>query len=606
MTTARVDAYGDPLPPFALARFGTLRWRHRGLGVDDLTFSADGRTLYSTGSGVTAFDVATGLPRWSSRVRASYAALLPHPEGDRLVTVGLGGELCLLDAATGALLATRPQPSNSLCTVGVSHDASTLLAGGFHPFGALFDRDGTTRATLPIDRGSYLHSASFSPDDATVVTTDCDGGVVLWSVAEAKAIRSFGRDLNPNDAVFTPDGQRLVVASSSGHIAVFEVSTGAQLGRWKAHKASASSLAVTPDGERVVSIGEDSSLSLWRLDDHSRLATLSLRQASPALCLSPDGASVAVADGARVAIVDLATFADRTPSAELSLSLGTLALSRDGETLVTFTGFGEARWWSMSGASAPSTSAGTPHIVALRRLPGEGDRYAVMPPLAEGTCVLDLDTRAFTMRPERWTDTHQKWWGRAVEAKLFQGKLALTNARGETRSLKVNSHLLAITPDDRHAVFLERSKLTVWDLDQHAEVAVVAARSARDFALSPRGDEAVVWTGTTVQRVGIPGGEVRAEWRSPEPIAAAAYSPDGRRLAVATELGTSVLDCARNEEVARVEGTATTPTALLFDRDGSRVVTAAWDSTAVSWSVDEAIAGYVPAPAKKKAGKRKG
>ena len=220
--------------------------------------------------------------------------------------------------------------------------------------------------------------------------------------------------------------------------------------------------------------------------------------------------------------------------------------------------------------------------------------------------MLDLDTRAFTMRPERWTDTHQKWWGRAVEAKLFQGKLALTNARGETRSLKVNSHLLAITPDDRHAVFLERSKLTVWDLDQHAEVAVVAARSARDFALSPRGDEAVVWTGTTVQRVGIPGGEVRAEWRSPEPIAAAAYSPDGRRLAVATELGTSVLDCARNEEVARVEGTATTPTALLFDRDGSRVVTAAWDSTAVSWSVDEAIAGYVPAPAKKKAGKRKG
>ena len=170
----------------------------------------------------------------------------------------------------------------------------------------------------------------------------------------------------------------------------------------------------------------------------------------------------------------------------------------------------------------------------------------------------------------------------------------------------MNSHLVAITPDDRYAVFLERSRLTVWDLDQHAAVAVVAARSARDFALSPRGDEAVVWTSTTVQRVGIPDGAVRAEWKSPEIIAAAAYAPDGRRLAVATELGTTVLDCARNEEVARVEGTATMPTTLRFDGDGSRLVTAAWDSTALLWSVDEAIGGYVPAPTKKKAAKRRG
>jgi len=139
------------------------------------------------------------------------------------------------------------------------------------------------------------------------------------------------------------------------------------------------------------------------------------------------------------------------------------ALSRDGETLVTFAGHGEARWWSMSGARAPSTSAGAPHVVALRRLPGEGDRYAVMQPVAQGTNVLDLDARAFTMRPESWADTHQKWWGRGVEATLFRGKLALTNARGESRSLKVNSHLLAITPDDRYAVFLERSRLTAWD-----------------------------------------------------------------------------------------------------------------------------------------------
>src|SRR5262245_22056593 len=60
-----VDFFGDPLPPGALMRLGTVRWRPSG-SIAQMAFSRDGRrmassdsTLY-TNAGFTIWDVASG------------------------------------------------------------------------------------------------------------------------------------------------------------------------------------------------------------------------------------------------------------------------------------------------------------------------------------------------------------------------------------------------------------------------------------------------------------------------------------------------------------------------------------------------------------------
>jgi hypothetical protein len=60
----RADHFGDPLPSGAVARLGTLRFRHEG-SCHSVAFSPDGKLLASTTTGATVvhWDASTGQER---------------------------------------------------------------------------------------------------------------------------------------------------------------------------------------------------------------------------------------------------------------------------------------------------------------------------------------------------------------------------------------------------------------------------------------------------------------------------------------------------------------------------------------------------------------
>lgn len=607
MSTPRFDVYGDPLPPFALWRLGTVRWRHRGSSIDDLAFSRDGRTVFAAGIGFTAIDAATGTVRWSNPdVNATMFALLPAPDGDRLVAIGSGRIVSVLDAATGVLLRTSMLPTHSFNAVAVSPDGATVFVGGSQQFNALLAADGSTRAVLPISADVYVHlnGATFSPDGRALATTGIPGGVVLWSVADGRLLRALGPDdLCPNGASFTPDGRRLVVATDRGAFVVFDVATGDTVSTWQAHPTSVWRVAVTADGLRAVAIGADGTLSLWRLSDGARLAVRPSLERGFALALSPDGATVAHADGPRVALIDLATFAERAPSDEHSDAPQELVVARDGASVATARGPGAVRWWSLADGRLLASEALDRSLYALRPLPG-GDRYVVMPPRDDGAVVIDMAARSLRVEAGI-ADKPLRWSGRAAVATPLGGKLTLTNAQGASRAFKARPDALAITSDDRYAVGIERGKVTIWDVENLAVAATAKVRAAVNVsavALSTRGDEVAVCTKSGLQRLGVPDGVARAAWKAPSGARAmwAAYSSDGRRIAVRT-YGSDVwiVDVASNQEVACVRGHGADVLAVVFDRDGERLITTSWDTTALVWSVAEAMAGHAQAAAPK-------
>jgi WD40 repeat protein len=100
---ARTDRYGDPLPPGALVRLGTVRWRHT-TGLFRMAFTRDGKGLVTAGTLDPArlWDVASGrLLRQFDDWGTKGGNIVFSPDG-RLVAgnVRSSGELVVLDRSS--------------------------------------------------------------------------------------------------------------------------------------------------------------------------------------------------------------------------------------------------------------------------------------------------------------------------------------------------------------------------------------------------------------------------------------------------------------------------------------------------------------------------
>src|SRR5262249_6978172 len=85
------DFLGDPLPPGALARIGTLRLRHPNSGPAGALFSPDGKSVLTFGGGpeLALWDVATGkeVRRFRGHSGPAHHAAI-SPDGRTVASAG--------------------------------------------------------------------------------------------------------------------------------------------------------------------------------------------------------------------------------------------------------------------------------------------------------------------------------------------------------------------------------------------------------------------------------------------------------------------------------------------------------------------------------------
>ena len=217
-------------------------------GPSNLTFSPDGKTVAFGSRGrirlwqpetgdsfdIPLIDNVQNIPRdVRLNIMPEISALVFSPDGKKLVSGTMGGNVQMWDVETGVPLA---------------------------PFfeGQDLDKDTDTYYQDPIK------ALAFS-SDSTLLAVGSQNRIRLLGSHQHIGFKEVSRGTNA--LVFSPDNTVLVTGTTAGirhsEIELWDLTTGEKLSTLDGHTAPVKTLLFSPDGKTLVSTGQDGTILVW-------------------------------------------------------------------------------------------------------------------------------------------------------------------------------------------------------------------------------------------------------------------------------------------------------------------------------------------------------
>ena len=326
--------------------------------VRRIDVSPDGTTIATGSADDTAalWDAATGRRLHELRGhRGGLQAVLFSPDGAGLVTVDGADSVQWWDAHSGARIAElRPAaaPAGNLLgtPAAFSPDGALLAAGDAAGLVRLWRaRDRAPAGALAGGHGRVL-SLAFSPDGAQLATTGEDGTTTLWRVADRRRARDLPHPGGAESATFGPDGRRVVTAGRDGTAIVWRTDTGAEERTLRGHAGGVLLALFRADGRQILTASDDATVQVWDADSGRRVARLLGHRSSVVdASFDPRGDRLVTASVDGTAIVWSARA--RGPITALRAHEGPVnwaELSHDGRSLVSAGVDGTVRIWDVA------------------------------------------------------------------------------------------------------------------------------------------------------------------------------------------------------------------------------------------------------------------
>lgn len=354
----RTDNYGDPLPPGALARIGTMRFRDGGF-IRTLAYSPDGKMLASSGwvyreGVIRLWDAATGKERFLLQPHASYPSSLAFsPDSKMLACMGTTEEtsrasISVWDTTTGKLLRTVRHRVAPRWTATFSPDGRCLAVDGADNIVRLLDIDSGKEILQFKGHKGEIWTSAFSPDGKMLATGSNDKTIRLWDATTGKELRRLANmklpPKHPSSCVaFSPYSKVVAGGSLDGTIQLWDAATGRERlkiaghDKWRNVPGAGDPCVVvfSPDG-KTLAAGNDGVV----LDAATGKQRCQLQGFHPDrwicnLVFSPEGKTLAGEDSNRIRFWDPATGKEIFKDAAHRDPVCSLAFAPDSKTLAT-------------------------------------------------------------------------------------------------------------------------------------------------------------------------------------------------------------------------------------------------------------------------------
>ena len=585
--------------------------------VQPLPLSPDGRRLAvsTRDGGMHIVDQSTGtteavLDGEVGRVhRMAFS-----PDGSRLVTIDAKGHLGLWNAGSGRLLGRYDRTDAGPTSFRFSPNGSRL---------AVLTRDDRRQLDLivydtadgsrisTVDISEWVSPAptplDFSPDGSRLVAPSDEHDLSVWDVASGASLgRLYGHAAMVSTVAFSPDGSQIASGAVNGHVRLWNSHTFALVSELIGHDGTIRALAFSPDGDALASGSADGTVRVWSRAITEPMAVLTGLRGMTATAFSPNGEQLAVASKDTG---DIELWNPRTVERVCLLdgaggTVAHLAYSPDGSQLA-------------AAFTSPRQSGG---IRVWRTDTGEklhdfgedgrGEVAVAFSPDGERLLTTSVDA---TMMAWNLSTGHRllaetaglRSSSRDVGAVFGLGgsRIAFNNAKlldGTTGNvvagLSPHGHMtsLAVSPDGRIlASGMAIGSLYLNDFATGSLLARVTAHHGSVRAISFCQDSTQMVTGGTDGTVGLwdtgSAQTIRMLQGHEDSVEKVMFTPDGRRIITAAADGTvRIWDPASGQELAALPGQRDYPKAVALSPDGTRIVAAATDGAVRIWGLSNA------------------
>jgi WD40 repeat protein len=383
------DQFGDPLPAMAVARLGTLTFRHGPIpGLGMLDFTPDGEHLISLGGGwIRRWDLATGkaivnigegLRNGRFDAQLSFSAdgklaciykdvPLPVKESAKPPADGFGG-------FGGGKLGGKGPPAPPTTWEGTEYDLETgkvrrtfrlnfprPKAGESWPYRCFLSTDGKVAAnfdsreitvwsnvTGSIEKqislpGGHFTAMQMTSDGKTVIAGDDEHTIHVYDVTSGKELRSFGiANINGVACMaLSPDAKSLAtIDGAGGYLRLWDLEKGTETQAFGIpRKGSVQTLRFTPDGNKVV-VGLNESATgvevVWLWDVNEERPRLEWRGKASIFAVHPDWKMTAAMNQAGVIqLWDLKTGGELHKAESSPGGLTSVCFTSNGKAVLT-------------------------------------------------------------------------------------------------------------------------------------------------------------------------------------------------------------------------------------------------------------------------------